>query len=168
WRRNGETTRVLPTMRSGAPDQSKKDSGQKRCTSLLHPPTYRREQPTTDRRKCRRRAASRTQRGLLTTCSGTGLCQSGDHAPFSDVRTVAVEDWLRTLPLANGSKAKIRNLMSTLFNHAMRYEWADKNPIRLVRQSAKRERTVDRRRNQVTAVRAKRTVLLHGISSIGN
>jgi hypothetical protein len=98
-------------------------------TSSAH---LRREQPTTDRRKCQRRAASRTQRGLLTTCSGTGLCQSGDHAPFSDVRTVAGEDWLRTLPLANGSKAKIRNLMSTLFNHAMRYEWADKNPIRLV------------------------------------
>jgi hypothetical protein len=62
---------------------------------------------------------------------------------LSDVRTVAVEDWLRSLPLANGRKAKIRNLMSTLFNHAMRYEWADKNPIRLVRQSAKRERTPD-------------------------
>lgn len=62
---------------------------------------------------------------------------------LSDVRTVAVEDWLRNLPLANGSRAKIRNLMSTLFNHAMRYEWADKNPIRLVRQSAKRERTPD-------------------------
>jgi integrase len=60
-----------------------------------------------------------------------------------DVRTVAVEDWLRSLPLANGSRAKIRNLMSTLFNHAMRYEWTDRNPIRLVRQSAKRERTPD-------------------------
>src|SRR5579863_1627010 len=51
---------------------------------------------------------------------------------LSDVRTVAVEDWLRTLALSNGSKAKIRNLMSALFNHAMRYEWADRNPIRLV------------------------------------
>lgn len=58
---------------------------------------------------------------------------------LSDVRTVAVEDWLRTLKLSNGSKAKIRNLMSALFNHAMRYEWADRNPIRLVRQSAKRQ-----------------------------
>ena len=36
----------------------------------------------------------------------------GEHS-LSDVRTVAVEDWLRTLPLANGSRAKIRNLMST-------------------------------------------------------
>lgn len=66
----------------------------------------------------------------------------GEHS-LSDVRTVAVEDWLHTLPLANGSRAKIRNLMSALFNHAMRYEWADKNPIRLVRQSAKRQRTPD-------------------------
>lgn len=56
---------------------------------------------------------------------------------------MAVEDWLHSLPLANGSKAKIRNLMSTLFNHAMRYEWAEKNPIRLVRQSAERESTPD-------------------------
>lgn len=62
---------------------------------------------------------------------------------LSDVRTVAVEDWLRSLPLANGSKAKIRNLLSALFNHAMRYEWTEKNPIRLVRQSAKRERAPD-------------------------
>ena len=43
----------------------------------------------------------------------------GKHS-LSDVRTVAVENWLRSLPLANGSRAKIRNLMSTLFNHAMR------------------------------------------------
>src|ERR1700693_3975245 len=33
--------------------------------------------------------------------------------------------------------------MSALFNHAMRYEWTDKNPIRLVRQSAKRQKTPD-------------------------
>lgn len=46
-----------------------------------------------------------------------------------DVRTVAVEQWLKRLqradgnPLANATKAKIRNLMSVLFNHAIRYEW---------------------------------------------
>jgi integrase len=64
----------------------------------------------------------------------------GGHS-LSDVRTVAVEDWLHTLPMANGSRAKIRNIMSALFNHAMRYEWTDRNPITLVRQSAKRETT---------------------------
>jgi integrase len=40
--------------------------------------------------------------------------------------------------LAKSSCAKIRNLMSVLFNHARRYELFDRNPICLVRQSAKR------------------------------
>jgi integrase len=43
------------------------------------------------------------------------------------------------LPLAKSSCAKIRNLMSLLFNHACRYELFDRNPIHLVRQSAKRQ-----------------------------
>ena len=68
-----------------------------------------------------------------------------------DVRTIAVEQWLRRLPrvdgrtLANSTKAKIRNLMSVLYNPAIRYEWLEqgKNPILLVRQSAKRQRIPD-------------------------
>jgi len=66
----------------------------------------------------------------------------GEYA-LSDVRTVDVEEWLGGLSLANASKAKIRSIMSAIFNHAMRYEWADRNPITLVRQSAKREKTPD-------------------------
>jgi integrase len=65
------------------------------------------------------------------------------ESSLSDIHTVAVEEWLKTVPLAPGSRAKIRNIMSTLFNHAMRYEWTEKNPIRLVRQSAKRLSTPD-------------------------
>lgn len=57
---------------------------------------------------------------------------------LADVRTIQVESWLRGLPLAKSSCAKIRNLMSVLFNHACRYELFDRNPIYLVRQSAKR------------------------------
>jgi integrase len=57
---------------------------------------------------------------------------------LSEVRTIQVESGLRTLPLAKSSCAKIRNLMSVLFNHACRYELFDRNPIYLVRQSAKR------------------------------
>jgi integrase len=64
-----------------------------------------------------------------------------------DVRTVAVESWLKQLRrrdgeyLANSTKAKIRNVMSVIFNHAIRYEWLGqgKNPITLVRQSAQRK-----------------------------
>jgi integrase len=66
-----------------------------------------------------------------------------------DVRTVVVERWLRQMhradgaPLADATRAKIRSLMSVLFNHAIRHEWLEqgKNPITLVRQSAKRKKT---------------------------
>jgi len=55
---------------------------------------------------------------------------------LSDVRTVAVEAWLGTLPLANGTRAKLRNLLHALFNHAIRWEfstairlrWCDSRP----------------------------------------
>jgi integrase len=58
-----------------------------------------------------------------------------------DVKAVQVEQWLKTLPLAPGSKAKIRNIMSALYSHAIRWEWAMHNPITYVRQSAKRRKT---------------------------
>jgi integrase len=61
-----------------------------------------------------------------------------------------VGKWLSSLcfpktgvPLARGSKAKIRNIMSALYSHTIRWEWADKNPITSVRQSAKRRRSPD-------------------------
>jgi integrase len=57
---------------------------------------------------------------------------------LSAIRAVEVELWLRTLPLARASRAKIRNLMSVLFNHARRHDFIERNPITLVRQSAKR------------------------------
>jgi integrase len=57
---------------------------------------------------------------------------------LSDIRTIEVESWLRGLPVARSTCAKIRNVMSVLFNHARRYEFFDRNPISLVRQSAKR------------------------------
>jgi integrase len=60
--------------------------------------------------------------------------------PLSDVNAGEVELWLRSLPLARSSCAKIRNLMSLLFNHGIRYVLFDGHPIRLVRQSAKRRR----------------------------
>jgi len=51
-----------------------------------------------------------------------------------------VELWLRSLPLARSSCAKARNLMSVLFNHGIRHDICGLNPIRLVRQSAKRRK----------------------------
>lgn len=60
-----------------------------------------------------------------------------------DVRPVAVERWLDSLPYAPATRAKIRNLLSALFQHAIRQEWIDSNPIRAVRVSAKRLREPD-------------------------
>ena len=81
------------------------------------------------------------------------------------IKTPMVEEWLDQLqpskknaaaassergqvksnkPLAPGTKAKIRNIMGVLFNHAMRWEFTDRNPIKGltrgagVRQSSKR------------------------------
>jgi integrase len=59
--------------------------------------------------------------------------------PLVRVSAGEVELWLRSLPLARSSCAKIRNLMSVVFNHGIRYEICDRNPIQLVRQSAKRK-----------------------------
>jgi integrase len=61
------------------------------------------------------------------------------HYPLMRVNAGEVELWLRSLPLARASCAKIRNLMSVLFNHGIRYEICERNPIQLVRQSAKRK-----------------------------
>jgi integrase len=63
---------------------------------------------------------------------------------LDDVKSVAVEKWLRGLDLAPASKAKIRNHLSALFSHCIRHELYNKlNPIASVRQSAVRQRDPD-------------------------
>ena len=57
-----------------------------------------------------------------------------------DVKAVQVEQWLKSLPLAPGTKAKIRNIMSALYSHALRWEWATHNPITQVRQSGQTQK----------------------------
>ncbi|HJT19758.1 MAG TPA: tyrosine-type recombinase/integrase, partial [Nitrospira sp.] len=62
---------------------------------------------------------------------------------LDEITAVEVEAWLGGLDLARGSRAKVRNVFSVLFNHACRHELFDRNPIRFVRQSAKRRRAPD-------------------------
>jgi integrase len=57
---------------------------------------------------------------------------------LDEIKAVDVEAWLRRLPMARSSRAKIRSILSILFNHACRYELFDRNPMRFVRQGAKR------------------------------
>jgi len=71
--------------------------------------------------------------------------QWGEHS-LASIKAVKVEAWLRDLKKANGqpaspaTKAKIRNIMSVVFSHAKRHEWASRNPIEDVRTSTKRLR----------------------------
>jgi integrase len=74
--------------------------------------------------------------------TSNSLPKWGEHK-LSDLRTVEVEGWLHSLPLANAAKAKIRNTMHVTFAHAGRHEWIATNPMTLVRQSAKREKLPD-------------------------
>ena len=71
------------------------------------------------------------------------VCPEWADYSLSEVKTVAVESWLSTLTLSPGTKAKLRNIMHAIFNHAIRWEFASTNPITLVRQSAKRTRVPD-------------------------
>lgn len=48
---------------------------------------------------------------------------------LQEVRTVEVERWLRATELADGTKAKIKCVMSALFSHAVRWEFCGYNPI---------------------------------------
>lgn len=49
--------------------------------------------------------------------------------PLEAVKTVEVERWLRATDVADGTKAKIKCVMSTLFSHAVRWEFCPHNPI---------------------------------------
>ena len=62
---------------------------------------------------------------------------------LDEIKAVEVEAWLHGINLARASRAKIRNVLCVLFNHACRHEMYDRNPIRFVRQSAKRRRAPD-------------------------
>jgi site-specific recombinase XerD len=65
------------------------------------------------------------------------------HLRLGAIRTVEVEEWLHSLPLAPASKAKLKCVMAVLYNHAIRHEWLTFNPISRVRTSQKRLRDRD-------------------------
>lgn len=89
-----------------------------------------------------------TRAGYTNFLSTHVLPKWGKHS-LSAVKSVGVEAWLRRLkridgqPASPATNAKIRNLMSALFSHAIRHEWAARNPIAAVRTSAKRLREPD-------------------------
>lgn len=66
--------------------------------------------------------------------------------PLEEMEPIPIEDWLGQLgrephKLANGTRVKMRSLMSTVFRHGMRYGFlprdAEANPLKYVRQSGR-------------------------------
>jgi integrase len=107
----------------------------------------------------------------------------GEHG-IAEITPVMVEKWLKTLTreivggnektlqkLADGSKAKIRNLMSAIYRHAMRHGFIAHNPITLVRQGSKRRKapeilTVEEIQRLLAALRPReRTMVLLDVGS---
>lgn len=100
------------------------------------------------------------------------------ESAISELTPVQVEGWLKTLmldprkgskakrPMQAGTKAKIRNLMSAIYRHAMRHGFIQNNPIQLVRQGSKRAKapeilTVEEIHSLLAALRPReRTMVL--------
>jgi integrase len=62
---------------------------------------------------------------------------------IGDIKAFRVEAWLGTLEKADATKAKVKGIFGVLYQHAMRYGWAERNPIREVRQSTRRKQEPD-------------------------
>jgi integrase len=55
-----------------------------------------------------------------------------------EVKTIAIESWLKSVPRSRSTRAHIRNMFHLLFNCGVRWELIDRNPVDLVRQSSRR------------------------------
>jgi integrase len=90
-------------------------------------------------------------RQIVPTTINTWILPRWGATNIRDVRVCSFRAWLRNLkrkdgqPLADSTKAKIRNVMRRLFNHAIECEWLEqgKNVIKLVKQSAKPQKEPD-------------------------
>ena len=61
----------------------------------------------------------------------------GDYL-LEQVTPLAVEQWLRSLSLAPKTKLNLRTIFHVIYAHALRWNFTDRNPIALVRQSGGR------------------------------
>jgi len=57
---------------------------------------------------------------------------------IQNIKPMAIEGWLESYPHSRQVKVHIRTLMHILYQAAVRWEMVDRNPVDLVRQSAKR------------------------------
>jgi hypothetical protein len=78
-------------------------------------------EPETSFRKCGRGRKSYSTQYANEVYLNKWILPRWKSCRISDVKAVHVEAWLKAIPLAPGSNAKIRNIMSASFSHAMRW-----------------------------------------------
>jgi integrase len=100
---------------------------------------YRLKEMPMDNHENKRRS---TKLGYISNLENHIVPRWGDYPP-SRVTAVEVEEWLKSLKLAPGSRAKVRNVLSMIFRHGIRWGWFSQNPIAMVRVSSKRLRRPD-------------------------
>jgi integrase len=85
----------------------------------------------------------RSTKLVYNTNLNTHILPRWGRYPLRRVSTIEVEDWLSSLPLAPGTRTKVRNVFSMIFRHAIRWGWLGQheNPIAMVRVSGRRIRT---------------------------
>ncbi len=100
---------------------------------------YRLKEVPMDSHEGKRRS---TKLGYISNLNHHILPRWGDYAP-ERVSTIEVEDWLKSLLLAPASRTKVRNVLSMIYRHGIRWGWLDRNPVAMVRASSKRLRRPD-------------------------
>jgi integrase len=88
------------------------------------------------------RLAFATQASYKTYLNVHAKPKWGQHT-LEQVRTMAVEQWLRDLTLAPKSKLHLRNIMHVIYECAIRWELIEQNPITRVRQGGARRQDPD-------------------------
>ena len=70
-----------------------------------------------------------TRKSFSTQTTYQGYLRKVDSSALAVLQLVGRESqsrlkqWLKSLPVSRGTKAKIRNIMSALYSHAQRWEW---------------------------------------------
>jgi len=100
-------------------NQSQRNGASQMTVQLLWDHYYREELPFKD---------FSTQDGYLSYAKNWILPRWGSVV-LQRVKTVEVERWLREATVSNGTRAKIKCVLSALFSHAVRWEFASTNPI---------------------------------------
>lgn len=110
---------AVDALRLTINNQSKRQNLQRTTVSTLWEHYFREELPSKE---------ISTQDAYVLYAKNWILPRWGNFL-LDEIKTVEVERWLRATGVADGTKAKIKCVMSAFFSHAVRWEFCGHNPI---------------------------------------